>query len=64
MGCPDMSLNMMNLQKTNRENPEVFSSYWANRFERLVVLEFTRDRKCMSVFCEDVRKKKKKFYNF
>ena len=36
---------------SDREAPERASEWWAARFPRLATLEFSRDRKSMSVLC-------------
>ena len=51
LGCPDISINAANLQNPSRTNPEAFGMYWASQLRRIAILEFTRDRKSMSVFC-------------
>jgi len=51
LGCPDDSINGRCLQKAKRSSADamVFSDYWMKGLEKKAVLEFTRDRKSMSV---------------
>lgn len=54
MGCPDSSVNNINLQTPKRRVAEAFGAYWTSGCARLAVLEFSRDRKSMSVLCREV----------
>ena len=40
------------------EDPEAYNDYIHKHFERRALLEFTRDRKSMSVICNDTRTNK------
>uniref|UniRef100_A0A7S4S3Y9 P-type Ca(2+) transporter n=1 Tax=Alexandrium monilatum TaxID=311494 RepID=A0A7S4S3Y9_9DINO len=55
IGCPDVNINTKCLQaeKRTKEDAMAFSNYWMNGVRKLAVLEFTRDRKSMSVLCGD-----------
>mmetsp|Transcript_141506 Transcript_141506/g.439881 ORF Transcript_141506/g.439881 Transcript_141506/m.439881 type:complete len:1041 (-) Transcript_141506:241-3363(-) len=55
MGCPEASTNKRCLQaeKRTKQDAMVFSNYWMSGVSKLAVLEFTRDRKSMSVLCKD-----------
>jgi len=55
LGCPDEALNARCLQVPRRSRSDVmaFSNYWLAGAQRLAVLEFTRERKSMSVLCSD-----------
>lgn len=54
LGCPDRNLNARALQQRVRYSPEVFCEYWAADFHKLATLEFSRDRKSMSVLVRRV----------
>jgi len=56
LGCPDESLNRRNLQVEMRDKADamVFSNYWMRGLSKLATLEFSRERKSMSVLCKDV----------
>lgn len=50
LGCPVKKLNDKFFQNTNRgEDATVFSAYWNENYKHLATLEFTRDRKSMSI---------------
>eukprot|EP00922_Rhytidocystis_sp_ex-Travisia-forbesii_P044892 GHVS01066931.1.p1 GENE.GHVS01066931.1~~GHVS01066931.1.p1 ORF type:complete len:864 (+),score=103.16 GHVS01066931.1:409-3000(+) len=53
LGCPDDTINAANLQIANRVEAHAFSNYWERNVEHLATLEFTRDRKSMSVLCRE-----------
>lgn len=55
LGCPDQGINGRCLQAPRRGNADAmaFSNYWAQGVKKLAVLEFTRDRKSMSVLCKE-----------
>eukprot|EP00922_Rhytidocystis_sp_ex-Travisia-forbesii_P044890 GHVS01066929.1.p1 GENE.GHVS01066929.1~~GHVS01066929.1.p1 ORF type:complete len:1128 (+),score=139.38 GHVS01066929.1:182-3385(+) len=53
LGCPDDKINTGNLQTANRTEAQAFSNYWDRGVEHLATLEFTRDRKSMSVLCRE-----------
>jgi Ca2+-transporting ATPase len=55
LGCPDAALNSRCLQKETRskEDAMAFSNYWMQGVKKQAILEFTRDRKSMSVLCSD-----------
>mmetsp|Transcript_63049 Transcript_63049/g.184368 ORF Transcript_63049/g.184368 Transcript_63049/m.184368 type:complete len:1040 (-) Transcript_63049:206-3325(-) len=55
IGCPDASLESRCLQaeKRTKQDAMAFSNYWMQGVTKLAVLEFTRDRKSMSVLCKD-----------
>ncbi len=59
MGCPDDALNRKILQAPMRKESlaQGFSDYWAKDFTRHALLEFTRDRKSMSVIGKEKGKK-------
>eukprot|EP01071_Lankesteria_metandrocarpae_P006355 Lankesteria_metandrocarpae@DN4327_c1_g1_i2.p1 len=52
LGCPDEALNNSTLQNPNRELGSktcAFCNYWMKDFAKLTTLEFSRERKSMSV---------------
>mmetsp|Transcript_45588 Transcript_45588/g.105296 ORF Transcript_45588/g.105296 Transcript_45588/m.105296 type:complete len:1062 (+) Transcript_45588:171-3356(+) len=55
LGCPDASLSSrcFQVQKRAKQDAMAFSNYWLAGVQKLAVLEFTRDRKSMSVLCKD-----------
>jgi len=55
LGCPDQALNQRCYQKDKRskEDAMAFSQYWEKGMEKKAVLEFSRDRKSMSVLWND-----------
>eukprot|EP00397_Hematodinium_sp_SG-2012_P002469 GEMP01002476.1.p1 GENE.GEMP01002476.1~~GEMP01002476.1.p1 ORF type:complete len:850 (+),score=213.62 GEMP01002476.1:88-2550(+) len=59
LGCPDDSLNARCLQKAHRAQKDVmaFSDYWTRNFKRQALLEFSRDRKSMSVIGQEGNEK-------
>jgi len=59
LGCPDISLQSKCLQVDRRMKGDAmaFSGYWEHGLEKLATLEFTRDRKSMSVLCKDTAEK-------
>eukprot|EP01069_Polyplicarium_translucidae_P001383 Polyplicarium_translucidae@DN1646_c0_g1_i1.p1 len=52
MGCPEEELNRKYLQEDDRDVPDGFSRYWSRNIRILATLEFSRDRKSMSVLCD------------
>lgn len=56
LGCPDQALNDKALQTGERMHAETFCDYWSSNFTNIAILEFTRDRKSMSVVVRRVRK--------
>ncbi|CAJ1409713.1 unnamed protein product, partial [Effrenium voratum] len=57
LGCPDEALNKRCLQKEKRtrEDAMAFSNYWGQGMTKKAVLEFSRDRKSMSVLWHDTK---------
>merc|ERR1719223_1225758 len=55
LGCPDAAVNQRALQKPRRskEDAMAFSDHWAAGGQKMATLEFTRDRKSMSVIYSD-----------
>eukprot|EP00397_Hematodinium_sp_SG-2012_P002938 GEMP01002946.1.p1 GENE.GEMP01002946.1~~GEMP01002946.1.p1 ORF type:complete len:1031 (-),score=288.25 GEMP01002946.1:1471-4563(-) len=55
LGCPDDLLNARCLQKAHRapRDAMAFCDYWTRNFKSHALLEFSRDRKSMSVIGED-----------
>mmetsp|Transcript_25532 Transcript_25532/g.58965 ORF Transcript_25532/g.58965 Transcript_25532/m.58965 type:complete len:1036 (+) Transcript_25532:106-3213(+) len=54
LGCPEKAINDRCLQKDRqKEDAMVFSDYWSKGVEKRAVLEFTRERKSMSVLCRE-----------
>lgn len=55
LGCPDPCLKARYLQVENRARDDAmaFSKYWSSSINKLAQLEFTRDRKSMSVICKE-----------
>ncbi|CAK9036818.1 Calcium-transporting ATPase 1 [Durusdinium trenchii] len=55
LGCPDEALNKRCLQKEKRSEDDAmaFSNHWMKGMEKRAVLEFSRDRKSMSVLWHD-----------
>lgn len=55
LGCPDQVLSGRCLQNPSRnsEDAMAFSGYWSQGIKKHAALEFTRDRKSMSVLCSD-----------
>jgi len=56
LGCPDLTktARCLNASTRRKEDAMVFSDYWTSSLRKRAVLEFTRDRKSMSVLCSDV----------
>ncbi|CAD7935080.1 unnamed protein product [Amoebophrya sp. A25] len=56
MGCRDARLQKALCQKKNRSPQEAqgFSDFYASKVQKVATLEFTRDRKSMSVMCRPV----------
>eukprot|EP00918_Siedleckia_nematoides_P053959 GHVU01117916.1.p1 GENE.GHVU01117916.1~~GHVU01117916.1.p1 ORF type:complete len:1010 (+),score=272.33 GHVU01117916.1:859-3888(+) len=58
LGCPSAALNAQYLQRSDfasahATEPQPFAKHWAAAYSRLAELEFTRDRKSMSVLCKN-----------
>ncbi|CBZ53307.1 hypothetical protein NCLIV_030940 [Neospora caninum Liverpool] len=55
LGCMDSTLNARFLQCEGRKEqaPMPFCEYWASSWSSLATLEFTRERKSMSVLCRE-----------
>jgi len=55
LGCPDAALNSKCIQSSTRSNGDsmAFTKYWRGICKAQAALEFTRDRKSMSVLCSD-----------
>ncbi|CAL1140841.1 unnamed protein product, partial [Cladocopium goreaui] len=55
LGCPDEAVNQRCLQKEKRSKDDAmaFSNYWMKGMQKRAVLEFSRDRKSMSVLWHD-----------
>lgn len=55
LGCPDEAVNKRCLQKEKRSKDDAmaFSNYWMKGMTKRAVLEFSRDRKSMSVLWHD-----------
>mmetsp|Transcript_61664 Transcript_61664/g.161994 ORF Transcript_61664/g.161994 Transcript_61664/m.161994 type:complete len:1037 (+) Transcript_61664:147-3257(+) len=59
LGCPDKALNSRCFQASTRkkDDAQAFTKYWMEGVKKEAVLEFTRDRKSMSVLCSDSKGK-------
>mmetsp|Transcript_110980 Transcript_110980/g.237195 ORF Transcript_110980/g.237195 Transcript_110980/m.237195 type:complete len:1038 (+) Transcript_110980:153-3266(+) len=59
LGCPDAALNTRCLQAQTRAKADVmaFTNYWMKGVKKEATLEFTRDRKSMSVLCSGTGQK-------
>eukprot|EP00931_Biecheleriopsis_adriatica_P020101 TRINITY_DN13521_c1_g1_i1.p1 TRINITY_DN13521_c1_g1~~TRINITY_DN13521_c1_g1_i1.p1 ORF type:complete len:1040 (-),score=270.85 TRINITY_DN13521_c1_g1_i1:70-3189(-) len=55
LGCPDAGLHSRCYQKETRDKQDAmaFSNFWSKGMEKKAVLEFSRDRKSMSVLWSD-----------
>eukprot|EP00435_Cladocopium_sp_Y103_P053392 s466_g17.t1 len=54
LGCPDQELQRRFWQTPRTSTDAMaFCQYWSSRIQKLATLEFTRDRKSMSVLCTD-----------
>ena len=53
LGSTDDALNRKFLQNLNRDDPAVFSNFWEKGVNKLATLEFTGDRKSMSVLVRE-----------
>mmetsp|Transcript_48749 Transcript_48749/g.109650 ORF Transcript_48749/g.109650 Transcript_48749/m.109650 type:complete len:1038 (-) Transcript_48749:171-3284(-) len=64
LGCPDTGIESRCLQapKRTRQDAMAFSNYWMSGVKKQAVLEFTRDRKSMSVLCSDSSKQGNALY--
>jgi len=64
MGCPETALNNRLLQAPTRSSDKAqgFSDYWAKDYTKFATLEFTRDRKSMSVIGRSAGEKENSLY--
>jgi len=55
LGCPDTGLQSrcLQVQKRAEKDAMAFSNFWTKDLDQRAMLEFTRDRKSMSVICAD-----------
>ncbi|CAK9072944.1 unnamed protein product [Durusdinium trenchii] len=54
LGCPEEQMATAHLkQERDRDSIMVFNDYWRQNVEKRATLEFARDRKSMSVLCND-----------
>lgn len=49
LGCPDRNLNSRALQQQMRYSAEAFCQFWESDYHKIATLEFSRERKSMSV---------------
>mmetsp|Transcript_28004 Transcript_28004/g.69929 ORF Transcript_28004/g.69929 Transcript_28004/m.69929 type:complete len:1068 (-) Transcript_28004:729-3932(-) len=53
LGCPDASLTSRYLQTADRDRAMIFNDYYVSSLEKMATLEFSRDRKSMSMLAKE-----------